>query len=86
MTASIYRELARWAGVHIYNEGSDTFYLNRSYVCIHANGAGSRTITFPQAVDIYDALTENLLQSNTSSYTRSYADGETFVYRYQAVP
>lgn len=85
MTAAIYRELARYAGVHIYNESNDTLYANTSYVCIHPSHnetvLQSRTIHFPMAVDVYDALTETLLQSNTTSYTRSYYGGETMIYR-----
>jgi hypothetical protein len=91
MPAAAFREIARYAGVHIYNENNDTFYANKSYVCIHPNHAEgtqqSRTITFPFAVDIYDAETEGLpLQSNVTSYTRSYDGGETKVYRYVPVP
>jgi len=90
MPASVYREIARYAGVHIYDETNETFYANRSYVCIHPNHdegtQQSRTINFPAAVNIYDAQTETLLQSNTTSYTSSYYGGQTKVYRYVPVP
>lgn len=87
MPSKVYRELARFAGVNIYNEGDDTFYANSSYVCIHASSAGSRTITWPQAVDVYDAFEEGpALQLNTTTYTRSYQLGETMIYRYEISP
>jgi hypothetical protein len=90
MTAPVLRAVARHAGVHIYNENNDTFYANKCFVNIHPNHAEatqqSRTITFPVAVDVYDAITDTLLQPNTTSYTRSYYGGETMMYRYVPVP
>jgi hypothetical protein len=85
MPAKVYRELAAYAGVHIYNEQDDTLYANSSYVCIHPSSAGSRTIEWPEAVDVYDALAEgSSLATNTTSYTRSYQQGETKIYRYES--
>ena len=83
MPAAIYRELARYAGVHIYNESDDTLYANRSFLCIHASSAGSRTITFPQSVDVYDAFFETSLGTNTTTYTTSLSEGETLIIRYE---
>lgn len=83
MPAAVYRELARDAGVHIYNDSTDTFGVNTSYVYMHPSSAGSRTITFPRPVTLYDALSEQLLGTNISAYTRSYQLGETMIYRYE---
>ena len=82
MPAGVYRELARYAGAHIYNESSDTLYANKSYVCIHPSSAGTRTVKFPQNVNIYDALTEQLLAASANSYTFSSQVGETRIFRY----
>jgi hypothetical protein len=83
MPAAVYRELARDAGVHIYNNSTDTFGVNKSYIYIHPSSAGSRTITFPRAVTLYDSLSEQLLGTDITSYTRSYELGETMIYRYE---
>lgn len=79
---TLWREIARYAGVHIYSETNDAFYVNESYVCLHPNATAPRTITFPAAVDIYDATTETLLQSNTTSYTWNATLGDTKLLRY----
>jgi hypothetical protein len=85
--AGVYRELAKFANVHIYNHGDDALYANKSYVTIHPGSAGNRTIYFPYHVTIYDALTEGApLATNVTSYTRGYQLGETMIYRYVVVP
>jgi hypothetical protein len=84
--AAVLRELARYAGVHIYCETDDTLYANDSYVCMHANEAGSLTVSWPNPVDLYDGMTNTLITSGTTSHTRSYEHGETFIYRYASSP
>jgi hypothetical protein len=80
------RELARYAGVHIYCETDDTLYANDSYVCIHAKGAGSLTVNWPEPVELYDAMTGTLMVSGVTSHTQSYQHGQTFIYRYEVSP
>jgi hypothetical protein len=77
------KEIARYAGVHIYSEADDTFYVNKSYVTLHAETAGDRTIKFPNNVDIYDAIAETLLVSDVNSYTTNFGlAGDTKIFRY----
>ncbi len=80
---AVYRELARWAGVHIFNERDDTFYANDTMVCLHANGAGARTIRFPWACDIVDVITERPLAVNSDSLTYEFKNGETLLMRWR---
>lgn len=84
LPAAVYREIARYAGVHIYNESNDTFYANSSYICLHANGTGQRMIRFPRPVTLYDAETEGTaLATNTNSFTYYFSSGETRLLRYE---
>ena len=69
MPASIYREIARYAGVHIYNESNDTLYANRSLVCIHPASAGDRTLRFPERMNVRDMLTDQVLATDVDEYT-----------------
>ena len=80
---AFYRELARYAGVHIWSEKDDTFYANNSYACLHANGPGSRTILFPRRCDLWDAITEESLAKGTDEFTRHFEHGETIILRWQ---
>ena len=78
-----YRELARLAGVHIWSEKSDTtFYANKSYVCLHANGDGQREVIFPRKCSVCDALTEKILANKTQQYDLNLRHGDTVIFRW----
>jgi hypothetical protein len=87
MPDGIWRALANYAGVHLYNQSNDTLYANASYLCLHANGAGPRTLTWPQNGTLYDALTETVLASGTNQFTQVLQNGQTLLLRFNsAVP
>jgi hypothetical protein len=81
----IWRGLASNAGVHIYSSyTNDTLYANKSYVCLHANGPGTRTVTWPQNGTIYNAMTENVLASGTNQVEQTLQNGETVLLRFSS--
>jgi len=86
LPAGVLREIARYAGVHLFldNAGNDTLYANKSFVTIHAATAGNKTLNLPgaSAYTIYNAVTGDMLTTG-NSYTRSFAAGETMIFRYQ---
>ena len=77
------REIARYAGVHIYNEHNDTLYANTNFLTIHANGIGQRKILFPWACDIYDMVADKYLGVNTDTITYDFQNGETLILRWK---
>ncbi len=83
LPAAVYRELAREAGVHIFNEQDDTFYANTTFVTLHANGAGPRTITFPWACNVEDVMTREIVAANQTSYTYDFRNGETLILKWR---
>ena len=83
LPSALYRELARQAGVHIWNDRSDTFYANKTFVTLHADGAGKRTIRFPWACDVFNMVTEEQVGANQESYTYDFKDGETLILRWK---
>ena len=78
---AFYRELARQAGVHLYSEKDDTLYVNQSLITLHARDDGERTLRFPEAVTLHDALTNKSLNTSTSAYTLNMQRGETRLIR-----
>jgi hypothetical protein len=84
LSSAVYRELARAAGVHIYNERDDAFYASRSFVALHANGAGPRTILFPSPCSAVNVMTREQVMTNCRSFTYGFQDGETLILRWQA--
>ena len=55
--ASMLRDLARKAGVHLYSEQGDIVMAGGGWVVLHATEAGTRTIRLPKAAACRDAVT-----------------------------
>lgn len=57
LPASLLREIARWAGVHIYCGAGDVLYANKSLIGVHTLAGGARTIRLPRragtVVDVF---------------------------------
>jgi len=53
--APVLRNIARFAGAHIYNEASDVLYATRELLAVHTLSGGRRTFKLPQPVEeVYD--------------------------------
>ncbi|MBN8554474.1 MAG: beta-galactosidase [Deltaproteobacteria bacterium] len=80
----IYREILRDAGVHIYNEKSDTTYVSQKTFTLHAINDGSRFLKFPKPIRIYDLMSDQELTSGLpvmEFQTPLLKKGETINYR-----
>ena len=80
---SAFRDIARFAGVHIYSNADDVLYANKSYVALDAHTAGTKTIRFPRPVSVYDGMTGALLKNSTASYSFRAQVGDVNIFRYQ---
>lgn len=85
VSPDLYRRLAIQAGVHVFNQSNDTFYANQSFVCLHADGAGSRTLRFPRQSNIYNMISGDQISSETDAFTYDYQHGETLLLRWEPV-
>lgn len=81
-----YREIARKAGVHLFNESDDTLYANKSFVCIHANGPGKRVIHLPVVSEITDMMAQQRVAENSDTLTVDMKNGETLILNYTPRP
>ena len=52
--AHVLREIARFAGVHIYSEEDDVLYANRCFVGLHTVKGGAKTISLPYPRPVYE--------------------------------
>jgi len=46
--AGLLRNLARFAGAHVWIESDDVLYANQSLLCLHTASAGTKTISLPR--------------------------------------
>ena len=64
------RRVARWAGVHIYNEIDEAFYANQSLIAVSTNNeTGPRTIGLPRRTSVYELFDENREWSDVTEFT-----------------
>jgi hypothetical protein len=62
LPASVLRNIARWAGVHIYSDAGDVLTADRSLVGIHTLSGGKRVIRLPRcAPEVVDVFTGEIL-------------------------
>ena len=61
------RNIARDAGVHIYDDQGDMIWANDRFLAINAQSDGPRTIRFPAPVTVVDAYEQEELGANLQS-------------------
>ena len=52
MPPDVLRNIAKYAGLHIYNQQNDVMFFNKSLIAIHASSTGMKTIELPQKADV----------------------------------
>jgi len=77
ITAAHYRELARAAGVHIFNDQDDVLYANKSLICLHVRDRGPRLLRFPVKVELRDPLSNELIVTSVDEWRQDFESGET---------
>lgn len=67
--AAILRNIAKYAGIHLYSESLDALYANNSFLAIHTHHvSGPRTIKLPKRCDVYDVFAKKLVARNVVSF------------------
>lgn len=77
INADVLREIARYAGCHIYVEGNEVLYANKNYVTIHATKSGEKTIKLPKVASAFEVYDERFYSENSNKINFSMIKGET---------
>jgi hypothetical protein len=83
LTKELLMGLCDYAGVHVYSRSFDVFGANKSYIMLHAVNSGKKVIDLPGKYDVYNALTNQKIASNSSQIIDSVPAKETRIYRLQ---
>jgi hypothetical protein len=83
LTKELLMGLCDYAGVHVYSRSFDIFGANKSYIMLHAVNSGKKVIDLPGKYDVYNALTNQKIASNSSQIIDSVPAKETRIYRLQ---
>lgn len=81
LSCDVVKEVARFAGCHIYSETDDVFYANAHYVTIHAARSGHKTISLPRRCDVVDAYDGVVYGHQTQKVEMDLLKGETKMLR-----
>jgi len=82
----VLKELARYAGVHIYCESEDVLYADRAYVALHTVRAGVKTIRLPHRADVWEVYSNRLLGRDCTEFQDVVEAGSTSLYYYGPPP
>ena len=77
----VVREIARFAGCHIYNETDDVLYANRNYVAISASFSGKHQIKLPNKCSAYEVYEEKYYSNDSDIIEMELLKGETKMFR-----
>ncbi len=76
-----YRNLARFAGVHIYSERNDPMSATGNFIYVHADKNGKRTIKLKNKANVINAFTgKKLAVNNKNEISFNMKHGETVLF------
>lgn len=81
--SNILRALSDKAGCHVYSESDDPFYVNSSFLGMHAAKEGEKHFVFPSRVTVYDAFTGKPVSQDARDFSVSLSTHETVLFRWQ---
>lgn len=77
LSCDIIKEIARFAGCHIYSETDDVLYTGRNYITIHASETGKKKIIFREECTPYEVYENKVYGENITSLEFELIKGET---------
>jgi len=81
VSASVLRALAKLAGVHRYVDGEDIVFANQSYLGIHTNTDGMRSIHLKANAAVTEAFQERSIGGNIREFSEYIQKNTTRLYR-----
>lgn len=81
LPANLWRNIARYAGAHVYTETNDVLLADKSVVALHSAYSGTRTIELPTSSRVFDVITGELFSEKTDRITFDLDAPETRIFR-----
>ena len=78
--SNVLRNIAKYAGVHIYSDDDDVVYANNNFLAIHTNHAGKRTIRLPRRCSVYDVFEDRLVAEDVGEFVDDLPQYTTALY------
>jgi len=80
--AAVLRNIARFAGAHIYSEAGDVLYANRDLLGVHTVSGGPRRFRLPGVVrEVFDVFQDRSVARDTDAFEVTLPPASTALYR-----
>jgi hypothetical protein len=79
--ADVIKELARFAGCHIFCDTDDIIYAGEHYITIHGGLSGKKTLEFKRSCSPFEVYEQKKYGENVKSITFDLLKGETKTFR-----
>jgi hypothetical protein len=79
--SDVVRELARFAGCHIYTESDEVIYANENYVTYHADSTGKKTLKFKKKTSPFEFYEKKYYGEGVTEIEFDAYLGETKMFR-----
>jgi len=81
LPAALLRGVARFSGVHLYNEAGDVLYATRDLLAVHTVSGGDRTFSLPRKVEIvYDLFERRVVAQDAGQFQVQLRPASTALY------
>ena len=79
--APVLRGIARFAGVHLYNEDGDVLYATPDLLSVHTVSGGERIFKLPKKVEVvYDLFNQRIVGQQVSEFREALPPASTALY------
>ena len=73
----VLRNVAKFAGCHLYNEQGDVLYVSSNYIAVHAASSGEKTLKFENPCSLVELYEDKEYSNNTTEITFEMLEGQT---------
>jgi len=81
ISAPFIREIARFAGCHIFEEEGNVLYANKSFITVHAAQTGRITLRFKEKCSPYELYEQKYYAENVTEITFDAKCGDTKMFK-----
>lgn len=80
ISKDIIRNIAKFAGVHIYVESGDLVYSNKHFLCVYPRLGGKKVINLPEAKTVVDLWSDKVIAKNTCKFEANMKSNTAYMY------
>lgn len=81
LNSDIVREVARFAGCHIWSESDDVVYVSDHYLCIHASSDGEKIIALKRTCSPYEVYEKRFYGEKVDTLRMQMYKGQTLTFK-----